>query len=77
MLRNWIRKTNRGQWDVETLNKAVDYINQNHSMSFASKLFNIPFSTPQERLKNKNIVKPHLVCKTKRSPSGQQIEVDG
>lgn len=60
MPRTWKRTTNRGSWSEEALKNALNFIDEGNSISEASRVFSIPFSTLQERRKKNKATKPHL-----------------
>lgn len=60
MPRIWKRTTEKGGWTEETLINAIKSIEEGKSIRAASKSFNIPFSTLQERIKKGVTNNPQL-----------------
>lgn len=68
MPRTWKRTSLKGNWTEKTLKDAFNFIDEGHSISAASRLFQIPFSTLQERRSKKNVANPVLGCTATFSP---------
>lgn len=68
MPRTWKRKTNKGSWTEESLREALNFIKNGNSISAASRVFKIPFSTLQERRTKNLVTKPVLGCSSTFTP---------
>lgn len=60
MPRKWVRTTQKAKWTAEQLEQAIKAVNEGMSIRKASKTYDIPFSTLQERLKSGNVDAPTL-----------------
>jgi len=60
MPRVWHRSTDKGNWTEENLLGAIKSYAEGNSIRSASKRFNIPYSTLQERIKKGVTKNPHL-----------------
>lgn len=56
MPRNYKRKSNRGEWSEDSMNKALDAVKNGMPYKTASKQFSVPVMTLKRRVKGKNKV---------------------